>query len=59
MIHVRNMDDDYYEYDQKNYTLIGRRTGRRLRLGDSVRVKVLSVNPENREIDFILSDNQK
>jgi ribonuclease R len=35
MIHVRNMDDDYYEYDQKNYTLIGRRNGRRLRLGDS------------------------
>lgn len=59
MIHVRNMDDDYYEYDQKNYTLIGRRTGRRLRLGDSISVKVLSVNPENREIDFIFSDNQK
>lgn len=58
MIHVRNLDDDYYEYDQKNYTLIGRRKGRRLRLGDPVRVKVLSVNPERSEIDFILVENE-
>ncbi len=58
MIHVKNMDDDYYEYDQRNYTLIGRRKGRRLRLGDPVRVKVLSVDPERREIDFVLSENE-
>lgn len=57
MVHVRNMEDDYYEYDQKNYTLIGRRTGRRLRLGDTVAVKVLSVDPERMEIDFVLTDN--
>lgn len=59
MVHVRNMDDDYYEYDQKNYTLIGRRKGRRLRLGDTVQVKVLSVDPERREIDFVLTDNDE
>jgi len=58
MIHVKNMEDDYYEYDQKNYTLIGRRKGRRLRLGDPVSVKVLSVDPERREIDFVLSENK-
>lgn len=56
MVHVRNMEDDYYEYDQKNYTLIGRRKGRRLRLGDVVRVKVVSVDPERGEIDFVLAD---
>lgn len=56
MVHVRNMDDDYYEFDQRNYTLIGRRHGRRLRLGDRVRVKVLSVNPEQSEIDFMLAE---
>ncbi len=59
MVHVRNMDDDYYEYDQKNYTMIGRRKGRRLRLGDKVKVKVLSVDPERREIDFVLAENDK
>jgi len=59
MVHVRNMDDDYYEYDQKNYTLIGRRTGRRLRLGDTVTVKVLKVDPEQMEIDFVLTENEK
>ncbi len=57
MVHVRNMDDDYYEYDQKNYTMIGRRKGRRLRLGDKVNVKVLSVDPDRREIDFVLTNN--
>jgi ribonuclease R len=58
MVHVRNMDDDYYEFDQRNYTLVGRRTGRKFRLGDTVRVKVLSVNPERAEIDFVLCDTE-
>jgi ribonuclease R len=59
MVHVRNMEDDYYEYDQKNYTLIGRREGRRFRLGDKVNVRVLSVDPERGEIDFVLADSGK
>jgi ribonuclease R len=59
MVHVRNMEDDYYEYDQKNYTLIGRREGRRYRLGDKVNVRVLSVDPERGEIDFVLGDSGK
>jgi ribonuclease R len=58
MVHVRNMDDDYYEFDQRNYTLVGRRTGRKFRLGDTVRVKVLSVNPERAEIDFVLCNTE-
>ncbi len=58
MAHVKNMQDDYYTYDSRNYTMVGRRTGRKLRLGDRVRVKVLSVNAERTEIDFLLSDNE-
>ncbi|HTR82793.1 MAG TPA: ribonuclease R [Bacteroidota bacterium] len=52
MIHVRNIGDDYYEHDEKHYSLVGRRTGRRYRLGDAIVVKVVKVNVEKREIDF-------
>lgn len=54
MIHVRDLDDDYYVYDEKNYALIGRRTGKRYRLGDAVPLKVVRVNAEEREIDFTI-----
>ena len=52
LIHVRDLDDDYYEYDEKKYALIGSKNGKRYRLGDAIEVKVLRVNPEEREIDF-------
>ncbi|MEK6754983.1 MAG: ribonuclease R [Bacteroidota bacterium] len=52
MIHVRDLQDDYYTYDEKKYALIGQRTGKQYRLGDQVRVTVLRINPEEREIDF-------
>lgn len=54
MIHVRDLGDDFYTYDEKQYAFIGRRTGNQYRLGDSVHVKVVRVNPEEREIDFAL-----
>lgn len=60
MIHVRDMEDDYYEYDATNYALVGRHSDRRFRLGDTVRVTVLRVNPHRREIDFaLLQEPQK
>ena len=52
LVHVRDLEDDYYEYDEKKYSLIGSKSGKRYRLGDAVHVKVLRVNPEEREIDF-------
>jgi ribonuclease R len=58
MIHVRNIGDDYYEHDEKHYSLVGRRTGRRFRLGDSITVKVVRVNVENREIDFACVESE-
>jgi ribonuclease R len=56
MVRVRDMEDDYYMYDEKKYALIGRRTGKRYRIGDTVKVQVISVNIENREINFRLVD---
>lgn len=54
MIHVRDLEDDYYLYDEKSYALIGQRKGKRYRLGDTVKVKVIRVNAEEREIDFAM-----
>ena len=55
MIHVRDLEDDFYGYDEKKYALVGRRSGKQYRLGDSVHLKVIRVNPEAREIDFALA----
>jgi ribonuclease R len=54
LVRVRDMDDDYYTFDEKQYALKGKRTGKQYRLGDTVHVKVIRVNPEQRQIDFLL-----
>jgi ribonuclease R len=54
LVHVRDLEDDFYEYDEKKYALVGQNTGKRYRLGDAVNVRVLRVNPEEREIDFVI-----
>jgi len=52
LVHVLDMTDDYYAFDQKTMSLIGERTKKNFRLGDTVTVKVISANKEEREVDF-------
>lgn len=52
LIHVRDLDDDYYVFNDKQYSLTGKRTKKRYRLGDKVKIQVVRVDPEEREIDF-------
>jgi ribonuclease R len=59
LLHIRSLSDDYYVYDEKHYTLKGRRTGKQYRLGDTVEVKVVRVDPEERQIDFTLVEQGK
>jgi ribonuclease R len=59
LLHVRDLNDDYYTYDEKQYTLKGRRTGKQYRLGDTLEVKVVRVNPEDRQIDFVLVEKDE
>jgi ribonuclease R len=59
MIHIRDLHDDYYVYDEKQYTLKGRRTHKQYRLGDTLEVKVVRVNPEERQIDFALIEREE
>ena len=54
LIHVRDLGDDYYTFDEKRYALIGRRSKKRFRLGDKVEIQVVRVDPEERKIDFRL-----
>ncbi|MDU2063595.1 MAG: ribonuclease R [Sporomusaceae bacterium] len=54
LVHVSTMDDDYYQYLEERYMLLGERTRKQYRLGDPVQIKLVKVNPEERSIDFIL-----
>ena len=58
LIHMHDLSDDYYEFHEDKYALLGRNTGRRFRLADPVRVRVESVDKERRQIDFVLVEKQ-
>ncbi len=51
---MRDLDDDYYEFDEKNYCLVGRRRHNVYQLGDPVRIKVAGANVERKLLDFTL-----
>jgi ribonuclease R len=55
LVHIKNMLDDYYEFDERTYSLVGKRTHRRYQLGQTVRIKVYAVDTKRRTIDFLLA----
>jgi ribonuclease R len=57
LVHVSRMVNDYYEYVEEQYALIGERTKKAYRLGDEVEVVLVRASVEERNIDFILKDN--
>ncbi|MEY1661011.1 ribonuclease R [Isoalcanivorax beigongshangi] len=59
LVHVATLDSDYYRYDDKRHQLVGESSGRRYRLGDSVRVQIAAVHTEDRKIDLLLVDAPK
>ncbi|MEM6286046.1 MAG: ribonuclease R [Bacteroidota bacterium] len=52
LVHVRDMEGDYWEYDERRYALVGRTTGRRIRVGDVCRVRIEAAEPETRRVDL-------
>ena len=54
MIPVRCLDDDYYEFDEKNYCIVGRHTGKRYQLGDELTVKIAKADLVKKQLDFVL-----
>ncbi len=55
LVHMRNLTDDYYEYDESTYSLIGKRRKRRLQIGNRTKVKILKVDMQRRTIDLELA----
>ena len=58
MIPMRDLDDDYYDFDEKNYCLVGRRRHHVYQLGDPIRIKVAKANIERKQLDFTLDDGR-
>ena len=59
MVPMRDLDDDYYEFDEKNFLLRGRRHHHKYQLGDPIRIKVARANVEKRQLDFTLANTMK
>jgi ribonuclease R len=55
MIPVRCLDDDYYEFDEKNYCIVGRHTGKRYQLGDELTVRIAKTDLIKKQLDFELA----
>lgn len=58
MIRMADMDDDYYEFDERNYCIVGRRNHKRFTLGDKLMVRVKKTDIDKRLIDLVFADVQ-
>ena len=56
LVGMHDLDGDYYEFDERNYCLMGRRHHQKYQLGDAIRIKVARANIEKRQLDFVLAD---
>ena len=56
MVPMHDLDDDYYDFDERNYCLVGRRHHNKYQLGDPIRIRVARANIEKRQLDFALAE---
>ncbi len=56
MIPIRDLGDDYYDFDEKNFVIYGRRHHTKYQLGDPIRIQVARANVERKQLDFIIAD---
>ncbi|MFO7657553.1 MAG: ribonuclease R [Bacteroidales bacterium] len=56
MIHLRSLQDDFYEYDEDNYCITGRHSGKKFQLGDNVKVEIARANIQKKQLDFALAE---
>lgn len=59
LVKLRDLDDDYYIHDEKKYAIVGKRTKKQYRLGDKINVKLIRVDEEKSELDFIILDSEE
>jgi ribonuclease R len=58
MIPIRDLDDDFYHFDEENYCLVGRKYNRKYQLGDQLRIVIANANLEKKQLDFALANNE-
>ena len=56
LVGMHDLDGDYYELDERNYQLVGRRHHKKYQLGDAIRIKVARADIEKRQLDFVLAE---
>ncbi len=54
MVPIRDLDDDYYEFDEDNFSLRGKRTGKQYQLGDSVNIEIARANLAKKQLDLFI-----
>lgn len=59
MVPIRELDDDFYIFDEKNYALVGRHKHKKYQLGDDVKVKIWRTNLERKQLDFLLEEDKE
>ena len=57
LVAIRDLGNDYYDFDEKNFVIVGRRHHTTYQLGDPIRIKVARTNLERKQLDFILADD--
>ena len=56
MVSIKSIVDDFYEFDEEEYNIIGRHTGRKFEIGDPLRIEVVNANLSRRQLDYKLVD---
>ena len=59
MVSIKSLVDDFYEFDEEEYTIVGRNTGRRFEIGQEVRIEVLNANLSRRQLDYKLVEAEE
>ena len=59
MIPMHDLDDDFYQFDEDNYCLIGHYSKKKYQLGDKIQIKVARANLEHKMLDFVMADSKK
>lgn len=55
LVHLKDLTDDYYVYDEKNFLMVGKKKKKKYKLGEKIKVQLIRINKERRELNFILS----
>jgi ribonuclease R len=59
MVSLRDLKDDFYEYDENNYCIRGRRLGKKYQIGDPLRIEIIRTNLIRKQVDFALVEDEE